>query len=64
MTALCWLFGHNWKYHSQCQRHCLRCLRAEAVFENRFPKIGEPQYEWHEFPSDGEDSIMHELPHK
>ena len=45
-AVLCRWFGHRWRYPSSFIRECTRCPRKEAVYINRFPHIGEPQYEW------------------
>lgn len=48
---LCRLFAHRWRYPRDFIRECPRCEREEAVYLNRFPKIGEPQTEWRASPN-------------
>lgn len=43
--------GHDWLYDSGYKRHCKRCDYEEAVWLNRFPRIGEPASEWGPSPS-------------
>lgn len=27
-------------------RHCSRCPKRQMLYENRYPEVGEPKYEW------------------
>lgn len=44
--AICRLLGHDWGNVSQTERKCSRCCREEGVWMRRFPRVGEPLYEW------------------
>jgi len=39
--------GHKWG-PGQLEQNCIRegCLAWRVVMQNRYPKIGEPLYEW------------------
>lgn len=47
--AICHVAGHQWvegKGIHYGHRHCLRCDKYEMLYENRYPEVGEPKYEW------------------
>lgn len=51
MNIICKIFGHKWQYTRTYIKICKRCQREEAVYMNRFPKIGEPLTYWDASPS-------------
>jgi len=50
MSLICKIFSHKWdesrKYHQECKRK--KCFNARVLVFNKYPKIGEPAYEWKE----------------
>ena len=48
-AAVCTIFRDH-KWHSEpgspFKRKCTTCGAEEWLFENRYPAIGEPKYEW------------------
>lgn len=46
MKILCKIFGHNWNNFEQFKRRCVRCNKEQWVFGTKYPKIGEPKYNW------------------
>lgn len=37
---------HDWDEFSFGKRRCRKCGEEQWLFENKYPAIGEPQYEW------------------
>ena len=48
MNWKCKILGHIWDESNSFKQKCKRkdCSTVRVVMENRFPKIGEPQFEW------------------
>lgn len=47
MNLKCKTFGHKWD-KGQYKKYCKRkgCHIVKNLVENKYPKIGEPKYEW------------------
>jgi hypothetical protein len=46
IRRFCEVFNHKWIEDDLGHRHCERCDRREMLYENRYPDVGEPKYEW------------------
>ncbi len=42
----CSIIGHRWVKEDTHKRYCAVCSQRQWVFENRYPAIGIPKYEW------------------
>lgn len=43
--------AHKWRVE-EAKRFCSLCGREEWIFENPYPHIGQPKYEWKEMNFD------------
>jgi hypothetical protein len=45
---------HDWQYipPNKVKRQCSKCNREQWIFQNRYPQIGEPLYEWRDMNFD------------
>lgn len=48
MNHKCKLLGHKWDEEGEYKQCCKRkkCTAYRTLMENKYPKIGEPKYEW------------------
>lgn len=37
---------HEWIEDDLGHRHCSKCPKHQMLYENRYPEVGEPKYEW------------------
>lgn len=44
----CRLLGHDWleDERNPYKRQCKRCKKMSYLLENKYPRVGEPRYEW------------------